>query len=291
MDSNFRISSDGAFLYHHSLSSHKEIIHGFALREDPITGQERSYGLNGYQPDCQVWENRRYLIDSLLGIARSERVTDLRLVALKQTHSDEILIGEGLSFYEPPASGDGLLTGRPGLLLAVQTADCMPVLMLDPENMVVAAIHAGWRGTLKRILEKSVRKLHSRFGSDPAQCIGVVGPSICKCCYSVGQEVSSAFQAEFPYASALFATSREESRSRLKPGHFQEKLFLDLPLACKYQLLEVGFQETRIFADPPCTACDTRRFFSHRADAGHCGRMMSVIGICPPPRVCEEDPR
>jgi hypothetical protein len=97
----------------------------------------------------------------------------------------------------------------------------------------------------------------------------------------VGGEILSAYEAEFSYASSLFTPSSEVVASHQEPVVSQGKWFLDLPTACKEQLLNCGLKEAGIFADPPCTACDTRRFFSHRADAGQCGRMMSVIGILP----------
>jgi YfiH family protein len=281
MATNFQISPDGAFLYHHSLSAYKEIIHGFALRRNPATGLEKSYGLNGYQPHSQVLENRGNLMASLFSPIATDKGKKIRLVTLKQVHSDEIVVAEDLAFPEPPAVGDGLLTRQPGLLLAVQTADCMPVLILDPRSGAVAAVHAGWRGTLKRIMERAIRRMQTGFGSDPDQCIAVVGPSIRKCCYSVGGEMLSAYHAEFSYASSLFTPSPEAVSSLQEPVTSHKKWFLDLPSACKQQLLDCGLKEARIFADPPCTACDTQRFFSHRVDAGQSGRMMSVIGILP----------
>ena len=174
-----------------------------------------------------------------------------------------------------------MLTGLPGLLLAIQTADCMPILLLDPRGGAVAAVHAGWRGTLKRIVEKAIRRMQTRFGSDPEQCIAIVGPSIRNCCYSVGSEILSAFEREFSYALSLFTPS-SDAVSNLQRPISQKTWFLDLPTACKQQLLDCGLEEARILADPPCTACDTQRFFSHRAEAGRCGRMMAVIGVFPP---------
>jgi len=280
MATHFQISPDGAFLYHHSLSTYKEIIHGFALRRNPATGLEVSYGLNGYQPDSQVLENRQNLMVSFLSLNATDRGKEARLVTLNQIHSDEIVVAEDLAFTAQPAVGDGLLTGRPGLLLAVQTADCMPILILDPTSSAVAAVHAGWRGTLKRIVEKAIRRMQSRFGSDPEQCIAVVGPSIRNCCYSVGAEVLLAFQREFSYALSLFTPFSEAVSDPQKPLS-EKRWFLDLPSACKRQLLDCGLKEARILADPPCTACNTQRFFSHRAEAGRCGRMMTAIGVLP----------
>ncbi len=281
MDANFTLSGNGACLYHHSLLTHKRIVHGFSLRTDPVSAQEKSYGLNGYQSELQVLENRQQFVKSLSLQCPPSPNAHLRLVTLKQVHSDKALVAEDLHSGEIVCSGDALLTGRPGLLLAVQTADCMPLLILDPENGAVAAIHAGWRGTVKRIIEKSVRRLQERFGTDPTHCIAVLGPSIRSCCYVVGQEVVSAFHSEFPYASRLFHPLGKKSRPTGSQPTMGDGLFLDLPSACRRQLLDSGMRETCVFTNPPCTSCDTSRFYSHRAEAGHCGRMMAVIGILP----------
>jgi YfiH family protein len=279
MDNNFNVSGDGVFLYHHFLANHKGIIHGFSLRKNPISGQGQSHSPKGYYPEAQVAQNRQQLICSLLGHSVGKGIPDFRLITLKQVHSDEILVLEDRPLLEIPITGDGLVTAQPGVFLAVQTADCMPVLVLDPQRKVVAAVHAGWRGTVKRIIEKTIRKMQARLGSDAADCIAVVGPSIRQCCYLVGQEVIAAFHAEFSYAPSLFSPSRLEVQSPQEPSALQTSLFLDLPRASKQQLLDSGLLEANISADPPCTACDTRRFFSHRAESGHCGRMTAVIGI------------
>jgi YfiH family protein len=279
MDKNFSTSGDSVFLYHHFLANHKGFIHGFSLRKSPVSGQERSYSLNGYQPGPQVAENRQQFVRSLLDQTTGEEISDSRLVTLKQVHSDRILVLDDRSFLETPVIGDGLITAQPGVLLAVQTADCMPVLILDPQRKVVAAVHAGWRGTVKRIIEKTVKKMETRWGSNAADCIAVVGPSIRQCCYLVGQEVIAAFYAEFDFAPSLFSPSRLKIQSPHEYSASETTLFLDLPKASRQQLLDSGLLEANIYADPPCTACDTHRFFSHRAEAGNCGRMLTVIGI------------
>jgi YfiH family protein len=279
MDKKFSASGDGVFLYHHFLANHKGFIHGFSLRRNPISGQERSYSLNGYQPGPQVAENRQQFVRSMLGQTAGEEISDSRLVTLKQVHSDRILVLDDHSSLETSMTGDALITAQPRVLLAVQTADCMPVLILDPQRKVVAAVHGGWRGTVKRIIEKTIRKMQARLGSDAADCIAVVGPSIRQCCYLVGQEVIAAFCAEFDYARSLFNPSKSKIQSPDEYSASETTLFLDLPKASKQQLLDSGLLETNIYADPPCTSCDTSRFFSHRAEAGHCGRMMAVIGV------------
>ena len=99
-----------------------------------------------------------------------------------------------------PLAGDGLITNAPGLLLAIKTADCVPVLVVDIKRRVVAAFHAGWRGTVARIVEKGVGEMRHQFGSLPRDLRAAIGPCIRRCCYRVGHEVRAEFESQFSYA-------------------------------------------------------------------------------------------
>ena len=279
MSSNYSRTELGFFLYHQSLASFKWLVHGFSLRYDPQTGQELSLGFNEYQPREVVENNRKKLVQTISGVlAASEliKVSDgdasrtedeACLVTLQQIHSDLVYSFPSDFPKKFSLSGDGLITDQTGAMLSVQTADCLPVLMVDPEKRVVGAVHAGWRGTLKQIVEKTVAKMQTQFSSKPAHCLAVVGPAIRCCCYEVGEEVVEAFHAKFDYASTLF---QSQSMGRKT---------LDLAAACRYQLLHAGLVADHIFADPPCTSCHTDQFFSHRAERGKTGRMMGIIGL------------
>ena len=105
-----------------------------------------------------------------------------------------------------PPAGDGLMTAEPGVLLNIRIADCLPVLLVDPRHRVVAAVHAGWRGALARIIEKAVGDMRRAFGSDPYELIAVLGPSIRACCFEVGAEVVEAFHGKFASAERFFQT-------------------------------------------------------------------------------------
>ncbi|MCI0622958.1 MAG: peptidoglycan editing factor PgeF [Acidobacteria bacterium] len=222
-------------------------------------------GLDGYQPSEAVLETRRRLAHSVCG-------RDLPLAILRQVHSDDVFKASRSMLSDPPR-GDGWVAGQPELLVAIQTADCLPVLLADPVQRVVAAVHAGWRGTLLGIAPKAVRVMQTEFGSRPSDCLAIVGPAIRKCCYEVGEEVVEAFSKQFEHASDLFGEpprgKATRSRSRC----------LDLPEACRRQLLDAGIAVENVFAGGPCTACEKDRFFSHRAEAGQTGRMMSMIGM------------
>jgi YfiH family protein len=265
MEDQFVTSEDGLFLYHQRLAAYKWLRHGFGLRRSLTDRREMSLGFNGYQPIETVIENRRIFVKSLWG-------RELPLTLLKQTHSDVVLpvVSPG---FAAPQEGDGLVTREPELAISVQTADCLPVLLVDPCRRAIAAIHAGWRGVLKRIVAKAVRLMEAEFATNPRDCVAVVGPSIRSCCYEVGDEVVEPFTNEFDYAASLFRDPR--------PGEATRKgtQYLDLSLACRQQLLDANLLSKNIHANGPCTCCQKHRFFSHRAEKGNTGRTLSVIGM------------
>ena len=166
---------------------------------------------------------------------------------------------------------DGILTNQPGILLGIQTADCIPVLVADPVHRAVAAFHAGWRGTVQRIVELGIARMTREFGSDPNQLIAAIGPGIGSCCYTVGQDLLIAFQSQFDYADQLFSTDADQDN--------QPTLRVDLIAANRRQLLDAGLAPTSISSLGGCTSSQPDIFYSHRASRGHAGRMMSVIGI------------
>ncbi len=156
-----------------------------------------------------------------------------------------------------------------GALVGVQTADCVPLLVADTERRVVAAFHAGWRGTVARIVEKGIAAMREEFESRPEDLVAAIGPSIGACCYRVGDEVRAEFGAAFGYAGELFRVS-------------EGGLWLDLWEANRRQLAAAGVEN--IWVAGECSGCGVdgagrRRYFSHRVDKGVTGRMMSVIGV------------
>jgi len=152
-------------------------------------------------------------------------------------------------------------------LLGIQTADCLPVLVADKQRHVVAAFHAGWRGTLKGIVQRGIESMRQKFGSAAEDLVAAIGPGIGRCCFAVGTEVRALYTERFSYAAEMFVT--------------REKLHLDLVEANRRQLLSAGLSPESIFSWNECTSCQTDRFFSYRAERGKTGRMMAVIGIAP----------
>jgi polyphenol oxidase len=272
------------------------LIHGFSTRTGGGTTVYRpgkvdlNLGFTDSDDHETVAANR-----GLFVAAASAGKQVLGLVTLRQVHSSLIrkVSAKDVRENSMPAvlKGDGLMTDEPGVLLGIQTADCIPVLVADRKKRAVAAFHAGWRGTLARIVENGVGRMRLEFGSRPEDLIASIGPGIGQCCYSVGEEVQEQFESQFNYASELFREVYDSDPIRQKypmlfltaraPGHSDigPGMHLDLAEANKRQLLAAGLRKGAIFLTGECTGCHTDRFFSHRIERGFTGRMMSVIGI------------
>ena len=149
------------------------------------------------------------------------------------------------------------------MLLAIETADCLPILIVDPANRRVAAAHAGWRGTVARVAQAAVRALVAA-GSDPRQLVAALGPSIGPCCYEVGPEVEEAFGEP---GSRFFVAGKEDRKH------------LDVAAANRAQLKEMGLRPANIDRVDFCTRCRADLFFSYRRDGANAGRMISVVGF------------
>lgn len=224
-----------------------------------------SLGFNGYQTRENVEGNRQRLIQSVCK-------KKIPLVTPRQVHSNIVLAARASLLFETAQEGDSLITNEADLLIAVQTADCLPVLLVDPDKRAVASVHAGWRGILKEIMKETLTLMQRQYSTNPPDCVAVIGPSIRQCCYEVGEDVVEAFVRKFDDARDLFPCSSHGFEKA-------QKRRLDLPEACRHQLLDCGLDAENIFSNAPCTACDTNRLFSHRAESGKTGRMMAVIGI------------
>ena len=247
---------------------------------------ELNLGFTAEDDRERVAENRRLLAEAITGAAHTP------LIALRQFHSNLVVCATASDAARKlPRKADGLITNEPGLLIAIQTADCIPVLVADRKRRVVAAFHAGWRGTVKRIVECGVGRMRVEFGSRPADLIAAIGPGIGACCYAVGEEVQSEFESQFPYARELFREVYDPDPVRKKypmlflnqraPGHGPTgpRLHVDLVEANRRQLLAAGLSPRSIHVASACTQCHRELFYSHRGSRGHCGRMMAVIGI------------
>jgi YfiH family protein len=242
---------------------------------------------------------KRNLARFLSALDESGRPAGWEVIGLRQVHSGivhRVTRGwlrehhlQGRKQSRPPA-GDGLITSEPGILLAVRTADCLPVMVADPRHRAVGVFHAGWRGTLARITEKGIGEMRAGFGTEPGDLRAAIGPGIHSCCYEVGRELEDQFHSQFGYARELFQERACDDEIHRKypllfmnmraPGHGEapRKLYLDLVEANRRQLLAAGVAAENISVSGLCTCCRTDLLFSHRGEKGVTGRMLAVVG-------------
>lgn len=201
-------------------------------------------------------------------LANSGEWEPKKFVYPRQTHSDHVfeVVPENQLAAIPDT--DALITNEPGLFICVQTADCVPILLYDPQKKAVAAIHAGWRGTVSRIVKKTVESMTEKYGSNPADIIAGIGPSIHMHAYEVGSEVVAKVESAFSNSPALLKPS-------LKVGH----AYFDLWEANKTSLMEAGLQEENIEVMGLCSFEHGDLFYSARRDGADTGRMVSAIRV------------
>ncbi len=186
------------------------------------------------------------------------------LFRVRQVHSARVVAVErGVAPGQvAQIEADALISAEVGIFVAVQTADCVPVLLCDVERRVVAAAHAGWRGLVGGVLEATVAEMQRRFGSQPASLRAAIGPSVCPDCYEVSPEVAGRF-------------AHLEGAVASRPG----RPHVDLRLAARRILMRVGLSAAAVTTVDLCTACRADLFFSYRRDGGQAGRQLSVIGF------------
>ena len=184
----------------------------------------------------------------------------MSLVTLEQTHSNNLVVERGAAAIERPKA-DGALTNAPGRLLGIRTADCFAVLLADFETSVVAAVHAGWRGTAGKITLRAVDKMVDEFGARPERIEALIGPGIASCCFEVGAETASRFDARFIRGPS--------------------PLHVDLEGANRAQLRDGGLRPNNIHGIGRCSRCEGPSFFSYRREGESAGRMLAFIGLRP----------
>ncbi len=272
-----------------SLENIPWLVHGFSTRQGGTTpeygGNQLNLGVTKEDTHANVDRNRERFLAALAAYSNGK---PWPLVQVRQIHSAIIHRVRG---SEPhPVAGDGLITDTPGVLLAVKVADCMPVIAVDTVRRAVGVFHAGWRGTVQRIVEKGIGEMRRQFGSDPANIRVAIGQGIGVCCYQVGDEVLEHFRSQFAYADELVEEVFDSHSLHTKypllflnqraPGHGEppKAPHLNLVKANTRQAIDAGVPPKNIEALGLCTACRTDIFFSHRKEHVT-GRMMGAVGI------------
>lgn len=213
---------------------------------------ERPFGIN---MSYSVGDDPKNVDRSRMEFFSSIDIDVATLAIPKQIHSSNIQIIDASGSYP---DCDGLITQADDVALVITVADCLPILMFDPQHNVIAAVHAGWRGTVSQIARNAVEQMIKNYRSNPDQLLVYIGPGAGDCCYEIGNDVASQFQNQFVVLR-------------------HEKKFLDLKKINFHQLLEIGVQKQHIEVCPHCTICEPELFHSYRRDVRRSGRMMATI--------------
>lgn len=231
-------------------SSYPSLVFGFSTRLAGVSPEP--FGMNIVGDERQnVLENRQRFLSQVgangeaLAIPRQIHGAVVRRAARPGVYSD----------------CDALISNTPGVFLTVATADCLPIFIFDPPTKSIAAVHAGWRGSLQRIVQKALTAMSDAFTADPQSMLVFIGPSARVCCYEVGEEVASQFDSRF-------LVHREDHRP-----------YLDMHLLTVTVLLKMGVEKSHIESSNHCTICTPHLFHSYRRDRERSGRMMGVIGM------------
>ena len=265
MKYDFVQKKSGKFTYYISeqMEENGALKHCFTTRAGGVsTGNYAAMNLGFSTGDSRenIRKNFEIVCDEM-GFSENE------LVLSKQLHGDNVVLvdekdkGAGILKESSFEEADALLCATPGVVLCLFFADCVPVLLYDEKKKVLALVHAGWRGTVKKIAAKAVREMVRLFSSDPADIRAAIGPSVHPCCYEVGREVASEFLCAFP--------NKEDIVQEIKDGKF----VCDLQRANVSALCFEGVKEESVSLSGLCTSCRHDEFFSHRASGGKRGSL------------------
>ncbi|GAC1402339.1 MAG: peptidoglycan editing factor PgeF [Pyrinomonadaceae bacterium] len=248
----------------------------FSTRTGGVSSMPKDdLNLAGFNDDTRenIYENRRRFLKLF-----DDNQTAWTLASCWQIHGTNVRVvrDESDASKSDDEKCDALITKKNDLLLAVKTADCVPVLLGDARTGACAAIHAGWRGTIGRIAQKAIAGMQKEFGTRTEDVRASIGAAARACCYEVGGEVIDAFRQEFTYADTLLTPTRTTVSE-----NGERHALIDLQRANELQLIESSVQPSRIHILPLCTMCRTDIFFSYRREKnlhGRTGRLFSVIG-------------
>ncbi len=216
-------------------------------------------------------EHREHILTNRQRLQAAVNAEQATLVTAKQIHSADIRsINDHEDAQREPQPGDALTANLSNLLLGIQTADCMPIVMVDERTRAFAAVHAGWRGTWQEIAARTIERMQLAYNSRPEDLHAALGPAICAANFEVGPEVLAQFRSKFSFAEDLISNEQPNGK-----GH------LDLNRCNAQQLIDAGVRPERIYDSALCTVARNDLFFSYRKERGHeqyVGRLMCVVG-------------
>ena len=263
------VSAGVPYLHCDAMDAAGGVAHGFSTRLGGVSEgiyESLNLGLNRGDDREKVLENYRRFTAAIGADMEG-------LVLSSQVHGDVVRTvttgdkGKGI-FAKCDYEADGLITDVPGICLAVFSADCLPILLYDPVRRVVAAVHAGWRGTAIGIVTRAVEKMRDVYGSAPADILAAIGPGISKCCFETDEDVPNAM-TEAMGAAALHAMELRKSG----------KFHVDLKRLNALRLERAGLSADHISISEACTMCQHEQFWSHRYTRGQRGSQASMIQL------------
>lgn len=264
----FPVAKKKSIAYMHApvFSSCDFLVHAFCTRVGGVSCDEyKSLNLSFKEGDEEF-----RVLGNWDKLATAFEIPMENFLVLNQVHGDDILVikphGEFFSSRDQ-LNYDAIVTNRPNLAICIKTADCVPVFIVDPFLKVIAAVHAGWRGTALAIAAKVAGLMQTQYGSKPQDLLAAIGPSIGPCCYEVDEPAFNAFRNFNHYESFL------------TPGKKKNRWMLDLVEANRLQLLDAGLTPDHINVSGWCTTCNPDAFFSHRGSGGITGRQVNFLMI------------
>jgi YfiH family protein len=240
------------------------LLHGFMGRRGG-----NSHGVYaGLNTSYRVGDDSKTVSQNVCDLKLEAGIHDGRIVTMRQVHGDHIVEVKDRSLKEA-GEADGMVTAERDIFLAVLTADCVPILFVAPKYKIVAAVHAGWRGTLAGIAQQTVQRFEQQYGIVPSELEAALGPAIGVCCYEVKDDVAKPLMKRW----ATLTTPSVQVR--------QGKSFINLRRLNRDILRASGVPGTQLHEIGPCTSCAAQEFFSYRRERGQTGRQMSFIGWLP----------
>jgi YfiH family protein len=237
------------------------LLHGFMGRR----GGKSIGAFAGLNVSYRVGDDAKVVSQNVCDMKLAVGIHDGRIVTMKQVHGDHIVEVRDKNLKEA-GEADGMLTQETEIFLGVLSADCVPILFVAPAKKLAAAVHAGWRGTLAGIAEKTVRLFKEKYDVPANRIEAALGPSIGSCCYEVKDDVTA----------PLIEKWGKHAKSAIE--HRNGKTYLDLRRLNRAILAQFGIPPSGIYGVGPCTSCTPGEFFSYRRERKETGRQISFIG-------------
>jgi len=243
---------------------HRGLLHGFMGRR----GGKSVGAYRGLNVSYRVGDDPTIVSQNVCDMKLAVGIHDGRIVTMRQVHGDHIVEVRDARLKEA-GEADGMLTAEAGIYLGILTADCVPILFVAPGRKLVAAVHAGWRGTLAGIAPKMVQSLKNRHGVGAQELEVALGPAIGACCYEVKDDVAGPLEEKWGSVAGPGIQTRNH------------RSYVDLRAINRAILIEFGMPRDAVSEIGPCTGCAPGDFFSYRRAGSETGRQMSFIGWLP----------